>query len=230
MKTVTITGISRGIGRALVERFLSEGFAVIGTTKDGSCDLTHEQLTVFQLELSDPDSIDRCGKSISEYVRANGHIDILINNAGALFDEEEIGLVIPKLRQTLEVNLIGTADLTEKIIPAMADSGHIIFVSSAAGSLADMDNINDSHYPYHYPAYKISKCALNMYMRTLAARLNHEGSKIIVSAVHPGWVKTDMGGEEAPVTPAQAAEQIGNLAKSRPETGQFWFNGQKFPF
>jgi NAD(P)-dependent dehydrogenase (short-subunit alcohol dehydrogenase family) len=103
-------------------------------------------------------------------------------------------------------------------------------MSSAAGSLIEMDDIESSHFPYHYPAYKISKCALNMYMRTLAARLKHEGTNIIVSSVHPGWVKTDMGGDEAPTTPEEAAENIYKLAVSRPETGQFWYNGKKYPW
>lgn len=230
MKTALITGISKGIGRALAEKFLLEGFAVMGTTTTGSADLTHEKLTVIQLDLTEPDSIGRASTLVSQYIHTDSKIDILINNAGALFDDEETKVVVAKLRNTLEVNLMGTIDFTERVIPSLNDTGHIVNVSSAAGSLADSQNPTNSHFPYHYPAYKISKAALNMYTVTLANRLRNEKTGMIVSSVHPGWVRTDMGGEDAPVLPKEAAEQIYKLAISRPETGQFWHNGEKFPW
>jgi NAD(P)-dependent dehydrogenase (short-subunit alcohol dehydrogenase family) len=71
---------------------------------------------------------------------------------------------------------------------------------------------------------------LNMYTRTLAARLRTEGSKITVSSIHPGWVKTDMGGDEAPLEPVEAASDIYKLLISSPETGQFWYKGQHHPW
>jgi len=225
MKTSLITGVGRGIGKALAQRSLAEGFTVIGTTQTGTADYSHANLQIFKLDLSSPQSIAECQKDLCG---TGAKPDILINNAGVLLDDEETHLDADKLRQTLEVDVIGTADFTEKMLPSLAPDGHVVFLSSQAGSITDMDNIGDSHYPYHYPAYKIAKCALNMYVRTLAARLVHEGSDTIVSAIHPGWVKTDMGGDQAPVTPESAADAIFKLATSRPETGQFWFNGKKF--
>jgi NAD(P)-dependent dehydrogenase (short-subunit alcohol dehydrogenase family) len=257
MKTVLITGISRGIGRALAEKFLIEGHKVIGTTTTGTIDFTHPNMIVHQLDLSVPESIDRCCADICraiELSKTNSKtsgpaINILVNNAGALFDDDETSVVIDKLRKTLEVNLIGTIDFTEHIIPVMKNDGHIICISSSAGSLedTDMEDAKVSHWPFHYPAYKISKCALNMYVRTLAMRLQHvlakshtsskksskneslqnSGEYIIVSAIHPGWVKTSMGGEDADLTPEEAAANIYKLAISRPETGQFWFKDKK---
>ena len=67
-------------------------------------------------------------------------------------------------------------------------------------------------------------------MRTLAMNLVHEKKDIIVSSVHPGWVKTDMGGQDAPLTPEEAALYIFNLALSRPPTGQFWYKGETYPW
>lgn len=230
MKTALITGIGKGIGRALAEKFLFEGFAVIGTTTTGSADLMHEKLTVLRLDLTEPDSIGRCSALISQYAQANGKIDILVNNAGGLFDDEETRVVVAKLRNTLEVNLIGTVDFTERVIPSLNEIGHIVNISSAAGSLTDSQNPTNSHFPNHYPAYKISKAALNMYTITLANRFRNEKTGVIVSSVHPGWVKTDMGGKDAPVLPKEAAEQIYKLAISKPETGQFWYDGEKFPW
>ncbi len=227
MKTILITGVSRGIGKAEALQFLSEGHTVIGTSIDGTVDFTHERLTVFALDLSKPASIAACVEQIQN---AGMHFDILINNAGALFDDEDTHVVVNKLRQTLEVNLIGTIDFTERIIPLINPGSHIVNTSSSAGSLAGATDLRQTHYPYHYPAYKISKVALNMYTRTLANRLTHEGSDIIVSSVHPGWVKTDMGGKEASMTPEEAAKHIYTLALSKPESGQFWFKGEKYPW
>lgn len=227
MQTALITGIGRGIGRALAERFLKEGWQVLGTSQSGAVDYSDPNLKVFKLDLASPDSIKKCGQEI---IKTGAKIDILINNAGVLEDEDETRVVVEKLRKTLEVNLLGTIDWTERIIPAMNKDSHIVSLSSQAGSLQEMDHVMDSHEPYHYPAYKISKTALNMYTRTLAVRMNHEKTGIIISSVHPGWVKTDMGGDDAPVSPAEAAENIFKLAVSKPETGQFWYNGRKYPW
>lgn len=227
MKTALITGAGRGIGKATALKFLAEGWAVLGTTQSGSADYSDPNLKIFQLDLTSADSIATCVGAIS----ANGvKVDALINNAGILEDEDETHVVTEKLRKTLEVNLIGTADFTERCLPLMAKGAHIVNISSQAGSISDMDDINDSHDPYHYPAYKISKAALNMFTRILAANLKHEGSDITVSSVHPGWVRTDMGGAEAPTSPEEAANDIYDLAVSRPPTGGFWFKGKAFPW
>ncbi|HAO64469.1 TPA: hypothetical protein DCQ44_00620 [Candidatus Taylorbacteria bacterium] len=221
MKNVLITGISKGIGKALAQKFLKEGFFVFGTATNGGVDFTDNNLSVIQLELTSKESIDACASTI---LQSGKKIDILINNAGGLFDEDDTVVVADKLRKTLEVNLIGPIDLTEQILSAINSGGHIVNLSSTAGSLSLVGH--ESHFEGHYPAYKISKAAVNMYTRTLALRLKD----IIVSSVHPGWVKTNMGGSDADVTPEEAAENIFKLAISNPETGQFWFNGKKLPW
>ena len=219
MKNVLITGVSKGIGKALAQKFLQEGYFVFGTSRDGKVDFTNANLSIHQLELTSTASIVKCS---SEIINSKKKVDILINNAGGLFDEEETTVIPEKLRQTLEVNLIGPIDFTERILSEVNIGGHIINVSSTAGSLSLAGH--ESHFEGHYPAYKISKTAVNMYTRTLALRLK---DKIAVSSVHPGWVKTDMGGQEADVTPEEAASNIFKLAISNPESGQFWFNGEK---
>lgn len=224
MKTAVITGISKGIGKALAHKFLAGGYRVVGTSITGVVDFSHENLAVVKLDLRDPASIRACAKHIQTL---SEHIDILINNAGVLLDEDETKVLADKLRDTLEVNLIGTIDFTEQVISQIDSGGHIVNVSSTAGSLELVDD-PVSHFPLHYPAYKISKAALNMYMRTLALRLKDVG--IIVSSVHPGWVRTDMGGPEAEVSPEEAAEGIYNVATSHPETGQFWFRNERLPW
>lgn len=223
MKNVLITGVDGGIGRALALKFLNEGFVVLGTILVDDVNWQDDNLKLFKLDLSQADSINKCVEDILNF---NQTIDILINNAGILIDKEEEGVVVEKLRKTLEVNLIGTIDFTEKILPIVKEGGHIINISSSAGSLALVGS-GKSHYPGHYPAYKISKAALNMYTRTLSFRLK---DKVIVSAVNPGWVKTSMGGQEADLEPEIVADNIFNFAVSNPESGNFWFNGDKMPW
>ncbi len=222
MKTVLITGVSRGIGKALAEKYLGEGWFVIGTSVSGDADFSDKNLKIFQLDLSSPASIKKCA---GEIIGFGKRIDILHNNAGALFDEDETKVVIEKLRKTLEVNLIGTIDFTEQILTLVNDGGHIVNTSSSAGSLNEAGF--ESHFFGYYPAYKISKAAINMYTRTLANRL---GEKIVVSSIHPGWVKTNMGGEEADLTPEEAANDIYGFATTNKDTGQFWFKGKRFPW
>lgn len=225
MNTALITGIGKGIGKALAEKFLKEDYFVIGTVFSGVAP-THKNLSVYELDLSKPASIASCVESVA---KSGKKIDILINNAGVLIDEDKTRVVVDLLKKTLEINLIGTIDFTERVIPLMNKGGHIVNISSRAGSLElASDGPNPSHYPYHYPSYKISKAALNMYTRTLAIQVKDLG--IAVSSVHPGWVKTDIGGEEADITPKEAAEGIYKLAISKPETGQFWFKNKKLPW
>ena len=223
MKTALITGVGKGIGKALKEKFLSEGFFVVGTYNSEKPN-EEKDFVSLKLDLSKKESVANCIKEIS---KLNKKVDILINNAGAMFDEDKTALVPDKLRQTLEVNLIGTADFTEKTIPNLSKDAHIVFVSSEAGSIT-LTEEGISHEPGHYPAYKISKAALNMYMATLADRTMKEG--LIVSSVHPGWVRTAIGGDEAPITPQEAAADIFTLAISKPQTGGFWFKGKREPW
>lgn len=241
MKNVLITGVSKGIGKALAQKYLNEGYFVIGTSLNMEVDFVNENMKVVKLDLSNSDSIVKC---VEEIKNLNIKIDILHNNAGIMVDEESTKVIIDSLRKTLEVNLIGTIDFTEKIIPIMNIDGHIVNTTSAAGSLGDMEKRQIAEYlrkeaesgvsrsainPYFYPTYKISKCAMNMYTLILAGKLKNEGLNIKVSSVHPGWVRTELGGEEAPMLPEEAAKYIFETATDKNiETGQFWFKGEKF--
>jgi NAD(P)-dependent dehydrogenase (short-subunit alcohol dehydrogenase family) len=132
MKTTLITGVGKGIGKALADKFLAEGWFVLGAHHQTG-PKQHENMLSFPLELSSPQSINTGRK-----------IDVLINNAGVLLDMEETKILMPKLRGTLEINLFGTIDLTERLIPLVVSGGHIVTVTSSAGSLAEAVSLSVS--------------------------------------------------------------------------------------
>ena len=216
MNRVLITGVSRGIGRATAEKFLREGWSVIGTATSGRSPLEHGALTVHALNLLDPKSIKKFADAI---VGSKNRINVLINNAGISVENDgPQSVTIDSLRKILEVNLVGLIDLTERLLPDMADGGHVINMSSGLGSLTEGSGT-------YAPAYSISKTALNKYTTILSARLAGRG--IIVSSIDPGWVRTDMGGSTAPRDPSEPAEEVFALANSKVESGNFWHRGRK---
>ena len=214
MKTVVITGISRGIGKATAEKFLNEGWRIIGISKTGNSPIQHHNLEVQKIDISKPESIN---VFIEQFNKSDVRIDVLINNAGISIDQgQSISMEI--LRKTLEVNLIGLIDLTEQLLPKINDGGYIINLSSGLGSLADATSGN-------YPSYRISKVAVNMYTRTISARLIDRN--ITVCSVDPGWVKTDMGGAGATRKPSEPAKEIYEMVTSKIDSGYFWHKGKK---
>lgn len=217
MNTVLVTGASRGIGKAVAEKFLEMDWQVIGTSTSGKSDLKYPNLQMFELDLSDAESINRFVDQLKDQ---HLKIDILVNNAAVHLDMgEEVEVDI--LKKTLDVNLVGTVDLTEKVLPLIKSDGHIVNVSSGSSSLTD-------YYSSYAPTYKISKTALNMYTKVLSTRLLDK--RITVSAFNPGWVRTDMGGKNAPKNPEDAAEELYELVTSEVETGNFWVEGRKQPW
>jgi len=216
--TVFITGIGKGIGKGLAQKFLKEGFFVIGASLDGIVDFSDDNLKVFELDLYSKESISECSQEVKDFGK---NIDIFINNAGVLLDVDDTSVDTNKLLNTLQVNLIGAIDLTQKILPIINEGGHIINISSSAGS---MTNVHHAEYP----SYKISKAGLNMFTSWLAYKLK---GKITVSSVHPGRVKTDMGDWEGDMDIDEAVLHIYETATNKNlETGQFWFKGEKFPW
>ncbi len=217
MKTVIVTGASRGIGLATVKKFLAEGWFTIGTSTKGKVDINDKNFVSLALAYPDEKSIDAAIKNIAKIGRK---IDVLVNNAAIALDDIGNDLDTDKLRETLEVNVISTADFTIKLLPFLNVPSHIINISSMAASLGDpIENT------WHTPAYKISKTALNMFTRTMARQL--QPKNIIVSSLDPGWVKTDMGGPEGERIPEEAADDIYKLAISKVETGKFWLEGKE---
>jgi len=191
-RIAVVTGANRGIGREVARQLANAGDIVYLTARNladadtAVADLgSPTNLHAHQLDVTDPESIDRLVVTID----ADHHrLDILINNAAILYDTwqrastADLGVV----REALETNLFGAWRVTLAFLPLLRRSGHgrIVNVSSGAGSLTYMGGGT--------PAYGISKVGLNALTRMLAAELR--GDRILVNAVDPGWVATDMGG------------------------------------
>jgi len=223
MKTVVITGASRGIGLATAKRFLAEGWRVIGTYLNTLIPLQDKNLIAIQYDQGNSESIAKLANQIKE---TSFRIDALINNAGILLDADDKTADPAKVKNTLEVNVVGIIDLTEQLLSLLQEGGHIVNLNSGYGSISApiLDDETSA-------GYRISKAALNMYTRHLAFRLEPRG--VIVSSLAPGWVKTDLGysvateTEKPDRTPEQAADDIFQLVATVKETGQFWRLGKK---
>jgi len=224
MKTVIITGTSKGIGLATAKKFLDEGWRVIGTyLNNTSIPIKHENLVAFQYDQADSDSIESFADEVGVVAP---QLDALINNAGILLDAKDDTADSTKVRKTLEVNVVGVVNLTERLLPLMHKGTHIVNMNSGHGVVSKpiFDDASAA-------GYRISKAGLNMYTRHLAFRLEPKG--ILVSSLAPGWVSTDMGNAIATETkkpdrtPSQAAQEIFDLVTKVTETGQFWKHGEK---
>ncbi|TDQ30186.1 SDR family NAD(P)-dependent oxidoreductase [Tenacibaculum caenipelagi] len=214
MKTGIITGCSRGIGFAIANLLTDNpNYKIIGTSTSGNCPITKYNFESYQLNLSESESINNFSKKIK-----NIKIDFLINNAGILLERwEDSSINIQQLKQTFNVNLFGTIELTEKLIPNFKKDGQIINITSDWGSFSE------KNFDEFQPHYKMSKTALNMYTKLLAKRL--EKQQIIVSALDPGWTQTNMGGDEASRKPNEVAEDVRNLITNNSKSGYFWHQG-----
>jgi NAD(P)-dependent dehydrogenase (short-subunit alcohol dehydrogenase family) len=159
-------------------------------------------------------------KAFAAWVKKrHGRLDVLVNNAGIMIDPQGLRFLdsgIKTYRDSLETNLFGPLLLCQAIAPLMKKNGYgrIVNLSSGLGQLSEMGGGT--------PAYRISKTALNALTRILAAEL--KDANILVNAMCPGWVKTDMGGPKAPRTPQQAAVTavwLATLADRGPSGGFF---------
>lgn len=219
-----ITGASRGIGLATVKKFLNSRWHVIGTYNNNLIEFNAENLTILRLDLSSPESIKSASDKIKKITES---IDVLVNNAGVVLDYDDRDLDIDKARKTFEIDVFGLIDFTERMLPLYKKGSHIINIGSEFGAFSSPIN-STSH-----SSYRIAKAAVHMYTRVLTHRL--QDREIVVSALDPGWVKTDMGrlgvkntDEEQPNRePEDAAEDIYQLAVSNPESGYLWRCGKK---
>lgn len=203
-KIALITGANRSIGFETARQLGQQSIKVLvgarteESGKEAVSKLKAESLDVefVLLDLDDAKTHESAVKHIGE---TYGKLDILINNAGILVDENENGATIqasktsPEIfRKTFDTNFFNTIALTQSLLPLIkkSDAGRIVFLSSAVGSLNLQSDPHSPIYDFKAPAYDISKTALNGYVVHLAYEL--KDTNIKVNAAHPGSVITDL--------------------------------------
>lgn len=223
-KIAVVTGASRGLGFMTAKALARLGFEVVfavRTTKmfEGSLKKLQDeglQVHAFELDLSSDASIKAFASQMAKKFPV---IQVLVNNAGIFIDEEH-GSQSEKLLKTFRTNTMGPFLLTQLLWPhlAQARSARVVNVSSGMGQLSEMGAGS--------PAYRISKTALNAVTKIFS----QQGSgRVLVNSVCPGWVKTDMGGRNAPRSLEEGAAGI-VWAATLPDDGPnglFFRDGQK---
>lgn len=225
-RVVLVTGGNRGIGFAICRRMAREGHFVFLASRDSqrgedaAKDLIREGLAVrsMVLDVDDPESV-RCARAFVE--KEKGRLDVLINNAG-IFPKESYGVPLvqadpDQIVQTWRTNVMGPLMLMQAFIPLMQKNryGRVVNLSSGMGQLSEMGG--------GAIAYRMSKAALNVLTRVAAAELPAEHG-ILVNSMCPGWVRTDMGGAEAPRSPEEGADTavwLATLPPNGPTGGLF---------
>jgi NAD(P)-dependent dehydrogenase (short-subunit alcohol dehydrogenase family) len=203
-RVALVSGGNRGIGLEVCRQLAGREITVVMGSRDdeqgrAAASGLPDSVVVRQLDVTDPGSVERLSHSVEEEF---GRLDILVNNAAISNDAGQRGVDadLDRVKEALEANLFGAWRLCEMAIPLMRRNsyGRIVNVSTGLAALEDMGG--------GYPGYRVSKTALNVLTRILASELR--GSGILVNAVNPGWVQTDMGGSGATRPVEEGAEAL----------------------
>jgi NAD(P)-dependent dehydrogenase (short-subunit alcohol dehydrogenase family) len=208
--TILVTGGNKGIGLEVCRQLAKAGHRVFLSARSvergqaAVATLKKEGLTVefLEMDVADDKSIVRAGKELGGKIKA---LNVLINNAAIL--QTWMGTILDvtadELRDTFNTNVVGPVLLTQALLPLL-EAGKPARVINVSSQLGSVENMSDG-----WPGYGISKAALNAATRKFAAALESRG--ISVNAASPGWVKTDMGTEDAPLSLEQGGRNIARL-------------------
>ena len=229
MTTTLITGANRGLGLEFARQLTRAGQTVIGTARDpgAAADLRATGARVEQLDAADEESASALAERL-----AGEPIDVLINNAG-VFPDHGAGSFLQTTGDQLltgyRVNVLGPLFVTRALLPHIerSDRRLVVQITSEMGSIAGARSSNARGNL----AYRSSKSALNMVNALMAPELADRRVTSIV--LHPGWVKTDMGGSNAPLTPdAAIGSMLALIDRLTPDdAGKFFsYNGSELPW
>jgi NAD(P)-dependent dehydrogenase (short-subunit alcohol dehydrogenase family) len=224
METVLVTGANRGIGLALAVALLRDGYAVIAGCRHPEAAARLQRLAAAHADfvdvvLLDVNSDELVSAAVASVRKVRNRVDVIVNNAGLMPEqgnESIANLPLAHLRAAFETNVIGCARVIRAFLPLLR-LGHrprILNISSGLGSISTRDDAS-------YYAYAVSKAALNMLTRSIAFELIAEG--ITTVAISPGWVRTSMGGSDAPLSSEESARSLAQAIQTiGPElNGQF---------
>lgn len=230
MKTILITGANRGIGLGLTDEALQRGKYVYAACRnpDGARELwelesaANGRLKLIEMDVGNEASIMKATHALPQDLV----LDCVINNAGIMRGSNEglKQLNVDQVQETFAVNVLGPMRVTRALLPFLGKSKQPVLVNmtSKMGSIAD--NAGGSYY-----AYRISKTALNMFTKNVAI----EFPELTTICIHPGWVKTDMGGPNALLEAQEACKKIMDVVEraKKADSGHFLdFSGQEVPW
>ncbi len=238
-----VTGANKGLGLETCRQLARRDTTVLMGARDlkrgreAADELTSEGLMAEAVQL-DVTRADHIAQVVAFIETRFGRLDILVNNAGMIHPEEPMfansaeQVSLQALRETFEVNFFGQVALTQALLPLIKKSpaGRIVNVSSILGSLTLHSDESSQATQVKPLAYDASKTALNQFTVHLAAALKKTAIK--VNAAHPGWVKTDLGSQRAPMDVADGAKTALRLAMIGPDgpTGKFFHFDEEIPW
>ena len=230
-RVALVTGGNKGIGFEICRGIASHGLTVLMGARDirrgeKACSLLQDAgLSVYFIQLDVADSFSTT-TAVNEIGKTYGRLDVLVNNAGIKLNEDNSSLevALQTVRNTMQTNFYGPLQLCQLCIPLMRkhNYGRIVNISSTLGSLTEMADPESGYADLQSPAYRLSKNALNGITTLFASQVR--GENILVNSACPGWVKTDMGGAAAPLSPEQGAETpiwLSTLPEDGPSGGFF---------
>ncbi len=227
-----VTGANRGLGFAICRQLAQRGIAVILASRDSdkgqaACKkLNREGFDVCHTVQLDVNSEDSIQSTIEQLSKSFGRLDILVNNAGIVVDDKAtiLDMKANVLQTTLKTNFYGPLALCQGCIPIMRarNYGRIVNISSTLGSLTDITDFDSLYSGSQTPAYRLSKTLLNGITALIAREVKDDN--ILVNSVCPGWIRTDMGGNQAPLSPEEGADTpvwLATLPDGGPSGGFF---------
>lgn len=231
MPSILITGANRGLGLEMTKQYLQDGWQVIACCRSPSkaselIDLESKakgQLCILELDVNDANAISSLPSRLQ-----NQSIDVLINNAGILktLNKDSDPISPEAWLESFRINTIAPA-LIAKSLSGLIAAGQQKIIVNLSSHLGSISLASDPTYLL----YGSSKAALNYVTKSLAVELKSSG--IIVISIHPGWVKTDMGGENAQLMPAESIAGIRKVLKNLTlkQSGSFYdYSGKIIPY
>jgi NAD(P)-dependent dehydrogenase (short-subunit alcohol dehydrogenase family) len=212
-RVALVSGANRGLGLAISQGLAEHGITVILGARDSkkgaqACSRLKRRGLDVHFEVLDVANQKSIQNAVKHIQTRFGRLDILVNNAGIMIDGEESVLNVSWhiIHKTLQTNVMGPLRLCKSCIPLLKAGGYgrVVNLASSLGSLTEMADSDSTAAMVRTPAYRLSKTALNCMTILIAQEVRDDN--ILVNSACPGWVRTALGGDEAPLTPQQGAD------------------------